>query len=303
MSLPKSLEQLLNKYNVNTHKVLSTNPYKERWCLCGIDESGKEVFIKWNGTSNKIHFDKLNFESYFYRVLSADNISPRYMYGENGFFILEYLRDSDTLRNFLLKSTNQNIIITALENTMDAYIKFSEIIADHRDMLTERKFNDCFLECLASLLKSGPADSKFYRFESIFNKFIYLYMKKYIPKVSISTKSAIIHGDYHLNNILIGKDTRSYIIDLENFCIGYKEIELAYWYVQSWALLSNKPKVQKYLENRFTIMITELSLDRDLLDSIISCYKAAISFNRRFHIDESKWPLKKSCRLLKNIKS
>ena len=96
----------------------------------------------------------------------------------------------------------------------------------------------------------------------------------------------IIHGDYHLNNILV-LDERLYTIDFENLCIGYAEIELAYLYVQIWALMvKGKEDVIQRMDQLFCETLEKCNLSVGFFTVCQRILLSQISMNRSFFAQE-----------------
>ena len=136
---------------------------------------------------------------------------------------------------------------------------------------------------LGKLLTSGPYGSKVYKIERFRNKCLYhLFRRGYVVRINLSENVCAIHGDFHINNILVA-GRKAYIIDLENVVRGNAAIELAYWYVQIWVLVYHNQDFLRILEKEIRSIFDMEMVDEREFYTVVKLYQRAILLNRRFH--------------------
>lgn len=285
--IPAKLLAELDSRNISKYKIISVNPAKGRYNLWAITDKQEEVCIKYNDPEGSgVHsFEK---EKEMYRKLDGIPCVPRVIWSEN-VLATEYLVNSYTFREWLCANSDKDIFSVYLKDILGKYKllmkKINDVSSDGSDDFNDDKQLEIFFD---KLLFSGPYGSTVHKIEKIRNKMFRLYLtKKGVFADKIKSKKRLVHGDFHLNNILVGNNS-AYIIDLENIDYGNANIELAYWYVQAWILIYENNEMVKILHEEINCVLESDLFDRSEFERIMNLYKVAIIMNCRFHREEGK---------------
>ncbi len=76
-------------------------------------------------------------------------------------------------------------------------------------------------------------------------------------------------------------------------------LELAYWYVQIWALLFENEGRIKELNDMISVFIGVRYFDKQIFGQVTLLYKACISMNARFQ--EKKMPIRKQIKAWRQV--
>ena len=271
--------------DVQSYEVISVNEAKGRFNLWVSDSTGKELCIKWNDNGNE--FGKRTFEKEIeiYRWLEGETSVPKVVYSKS-ILATEYIKGGCTLREWLEKNSDKELFRHLIRGTMQKYKKYLEKINEHTlTGIKQFQGEEQFYKFLNKLFYSGPYGTKVYKCEKIRNKFLRQILKKWYA-ADIKTGKLLLHGDFHLNNILIdGKEP--YIVDFENIVYGNVNIELAYWYVQVWVMIYDNAGLLNILIEEMKREIREV-FDAEEFGRIVKAYEIAILANRRFHKNEKR---------------
>lgn len=284
--IPKDLIDELKKRNIEICSVISVNEEKGRYVISALDKDKRDVCIKWNESYNCLGITSLRKEMSVYRWLGKTDCVPRVVCNEE-ILVTEYIKESITFREWILKNDDKESFSMFINEVVDKYKVFLMKLNERRRDEVETLKTDTQLEgFLSKLLYSGPYLTKIHAFERIRNSLLRKTIERKFD-VDISDNNFMIHGDFHLNNILIS-DTKAYIIDVENVIYGNCNIELAYWYVQVWVLIYDNCEFVKILNNAVEVLLRMKFFDEKQFWNVVKLYRMAILLNSRFHKNEKK---------------
>ena len=285
---PEQLVAILREKNIDDYKIISVNAAKGRYNLRISAEDGRPLFVKYND-EKAAGWNSFQKEKEIYSLLKGESYIPRVIYNEN-ILAIEYIEDSCTLRELLLHDDDTELFSHLIRDLIDKYKAFLRKINECPDReLKTLDAGKALNSFLAKLLMSGPYGSKVYKIERFRNKCLYhLFRERYAARINLSENTRAIHGDFHINNILVA-DRKAYIIDLENVVRGNAAIELAYWYVQIWVLVYHNRDLLRILEKEIRSIFDMEMVDEREFYTVVELYQKAILFNRRFHRHEKGW--------------
>lgn len=284
-AVPKELESELNKKGICDYRIISTNKAKGRFNLWALENDGKELCIKWNCNENAYGKGTFKKEKEIYHWLEGETCIPKVVYNED-ILATRYIKNGCTLRQWLNKNDDRESFCHLIRDIIQKYQKYLSKINEHTPVNIEKlQGKEQFNMFLNKLLYSGPYGTKVYKIENIRNKILKKLLKRQYA-MDIKNGNSLIHGDFHLNNILID-NSHSYIIDLENIVYGNVNVELAYWYVQVWMLIYDKKELREILYKEVSVEMEEI-IDIEEFSKVVKVYQNAILLNRRFHKNEKK---------------
>lgn len=285
--VPEQLASILREKNIVDYKIISVNAAKGRYNLCVSVEDGSPLFVKYND-EKAAGWNSFQKEKQIYCLLKDETYIPRVIYNEN-ILAIEYMENSRTLRELLLYNDDTELFSCLIRDVIEKYRAFLGKLKEYPDVELKTFDADKALNSfLGKLLTSGPYGSKVYKIERFRNKFLnHLLRKGYAARIKLSKKTCAIHGDFHINNILVA-DRKAYIIDLENVVRGNAAIELAYWYVQIWVLVYQNRNLLSILEKETGSIFDMEMIDEHEFHRIVKLYQMAILLNRRFHRHEKR---------------
>lgn len=285
--IPSELLNELKRRNIYDYEVISVNIAKGRYNIRAMTEDQRDICIKYNDAGGRGR-DSLEKEKKMYQRLVGTLCVPAVIWNES-ILATEYINNSCTFREWLCEQDDRDRFSIYLNDTLQKYKVFLNKIND----VSGNGFNDSGdnnqLEIFFDkLLFSGPYGTGIYKLEKFRNRIIkYFLTKRKVFNNQAEAKKCLIHGDFHLNNVLVGDD-KAYIIDLENVSYGDANIELAYWYVQVWMLIYNNKEMIEILHKEIDKMFDADLFNIDEFKKIVDLYRFAIIMNRRFHRYESK---------------
>lgn len=275
------------KNGIRDYDIIMSNPWKGRQCYVFKGKNGEKLFLKWNDReqSHTPHRLLMEKEENIYQILKQTDITPRYIGGE--MFVTEYIDDGLTLRrtikDLLLKGYDEQAI-NILQEVFCKWKRFRKEVGLKPKFVEKCEPFYTYNRYLMSLLVSGPIETPksifiHYRNRVVLSIFRFHYNRRIIELLQNKEKE-IIHGDFHMNNVMIGKGGHAFLLDFENVRTGLAEIELAYMTAQVIHLTEANESFNK----RVLQMIDELDLVKDynIYKRILAIYKKAIAFNPRF---------------------
>lgn len=279
--MPEQLAEELRKKNIDDYKIISVNAAKGRYNLLASVQDGSSLFIKYNDV-NAAGWNSFQKEKGIYRFLKGETSIPTVIYNEKNILAMEYIEDSCTLREWLLDNENAKAFSCLIRSALEKYRSFLVKLNEYPGEMGTFEADSELISFLAKLLLSGPYGSKVYRVERFRNRCLYhLFRWTYASRIKLSHNAYAIHGDFHINNILVN-DGEAYIIDLENVVRGNAAAELAYCYVQIWVLIHNNRDLLHVLEKEIRSIFDMEMLDEREFYAIVKLYQRAILLNRRF---------------------
>ena len=287
--IPKELEKFFAERHADHVEVVEHNARKGRYCIRFHMGEGT-FFLKYNekGGEYQPYFELLEKERQTYRMMDGLDVTPRIM--DSPYFVMEN-SDGGTLRHAWKARKTEADTREAMELTKSALLKWQRMILalseavmqdiDHKEAIWQ------WNKYWSSLLCSGPFDTHankviFYRNLLILKVKRFFLGKKVAALLQKcqSGENYVIHGDFHLNNILI-KTKEPYLIDFENIKYCSPTVELAYFWAQQGLLCGKEQELKKELKDFMEENITIIQ-DWDVFWKVCHFYENSIRWNRRF---------------------
>ena len=199
---------VLNNINYPVKEIFCFNERKQQITFKSFAEKFGEVVVKYSlkktrTISNEIDFYVENHMKHYIPVLND--------YGDN-YFILKYYK-SITLLNYLEKTVDKNEIKFILEKINEFIEDFYTVKPYHLNADVKKYLLGCFTK----LLTSGQYGRTRYQLSQHIAGIVNKIARKLLM-LSIKEKHGniqTIHGDLHLNNILVTNNNEILIIDWE----------------------------------------------------------------------------------------
>jgi hypothetical protein len=252
-----------------------------------VDGPSGRSLLKWSGAENE-HAEKLREEAAFYRTSDDSSYLPRYLSSGANFLEIEYV-ESTSLRHWLL---NHDASPGELQTLFAAYADILDSIArvEQRKDISEKDLN-LLQGSLNKLLLSGPMDAaptpankelaESYRKElSVVTR---AYIKDKLSSAQDKLGQATIHGDFHLNNILVGPSGRLIVVDWENRRIGANLNDALYSAAMFYQLLDNADAQRQFAERLRKCQVLSDSNVRGVFFDLLDVFCDVIESNPRFH--------------------
>ena len=279
--------QWFQEQGITRYEIVMSNPWKGRRCFVFWNSDGARHFLKWNDTDENFahHRYLMEKEEQIYRLLKTTDISPRYIGGD--MFVTEYVEGGETLRNKLkevLRLGNENEALNLLHATFEKWQQFRKVVNRHQEFVEKKNVNYIFNRYLSSLIVSGPIDTKWSRAMFYRNRILQLFFRiryrKFGKTLLQGYPAEAIHGDFHLNNVMIDENRHVYLLDFESVKTGRSEIELAYFVVQLYQLKEGSDLFSRDVD----ILVDTMDLveNRNLYIAIKRIFCKAIKNNPRF---------------------
>lgn len=281
--MPKELVNILNKMGIADYSILSQNAEKGRYNVC-VNLEGENFILKWNDPAILRGQRALEKEIMVYKALKDAECVPKRLVDEC--LITKYISNGKTFRECLLSSNDKKEFEIYIDCVLKAYLEFLGKLNEYDLDLPEcyQSHGDQCRKFLSKAIYSGPYLSKKYCFEKIRNcliRKIFLDRKK----INYQSKTYIMHGDFHLNNIIISNQN-AYIIDLEDTTYGNVNIELAYFYSRVWILICGQKDWVEILDNKIERVLESKFFDKSEFWQTVQLYCRATLLNRRVHKNE-----------------
>jgi len=201
-------------------------------------------------------------------------------YDEN-YLVIERI-NGETLRKSLLENNELLCCSKVIIELFDRKYKKSS------EKLSWQLINQSFKRSYGNLICSGPEDASklgliSVKIRKVFIKLSYAFLKKDFVKISkklaLSEDAYYLHGDLHLNNIIVN-GSRYYLIDWETSYSGVRINDIIYFLPQ-YAILSKDLNAMLGWEY-FGLS----SVETKVLKNIYPLYLSAIMTNPRFHREQ-----------------
>ena len=120
--LPEQLVTLLNENKLLEYRVVGHNERKGRWCVQACTNDNEKILIKWNEQVQAEAYKYLNKEIGIYTILKNTGATPR-LISPAPLFSLEYIEKSCTLRSYIQKIDDEQLLAEIVGNTLNNYLK------------------------------------------------------------------------------------------------------------------------------------------------------------------------------------
>ena len=299
--LPSGFVSELEASGITDISLIENNPWKGRWVFKGVCDD-VPCLIKWNESGERFceHEKLLSKEISVYKCLQSTGTVPKIFIDKPG-LCTEYLVDSKTMRQRCLESNGD--IDEMLELTKKALEQWALFVkgldqGDEGELDFVARQETCYRQFRAysgSLSSSGPLGTTGPRFamnvgRAIKKIFMFAHERPLVNLLGAITSKPlpVLHGDFHLNNILVKQETNEmYLIDLENVGEGVPEMELAYFHAQLWALSDGDLDIVVFEDiAEKACAAAGIQFDSALLKLFSKVMMASVSLNGRFGIGE-----------------
>ena len=294
------LLQKIDSLGYKIERVIYQNERKQRYALLVTYGDGEQGVLKWNSTSNAVHFNKINKEVEFLKR-NQNFYLPDLIYSESNLLLLKYL-DGSTLREWItdyrnnMQKSKEDVVshefITVVEGItgyVDSYYFKGEKRACEVDLIKgfNSYFNRVYLSSPMSKKKNKTekfilrVNRKVYR-KALNSKFIKL--NEMLKTKNLDKYFLQIHADLHLNNIYVCRpDLEVKVLDWENSENSFMLFDLNYLFCFMMYLLDGLPKHQEHLYNEFDKLASEKFGDiKEPFFYAHDIFMTGISLNRDF---------------------
>lgn len=297
--IPKELDEFLDYHKVSDYSIVENNKNKGRYCI-SYEKDNTKFFLKYNDkeADHLKHWKKLKYEQLIYSMLGESHLLSVFTDDKyKDFLITEYV-DGVTFRTKMKELYSNEEYDALVDCIRDVFVCWNQSIhtfntPDNRktikkNQVSSKASKSVFEIYLRSLYCSGPHGTQINRAELYRNRLLLALKKRSISRellkrLNLTEAESVpyIHGDFHANNVLIGNSEKVTILDYENVCKGYPEVELAYMYAQCALLFRNKRSVRKKTDR----IIDELGeiKDKELFWTVFKLYFEAVRKNHRFY--------------------
>jgi len=277
-------------------KVLFAHPNKKRQVLLVENNlNDEEYLLKWNCVSNSKHLKKLQKEIEYYKDNCNNEYLPLYISSGGNYLVLKYYRNACTIRDYLfnyLFSIKKNEDETITDEFKLRIHQFLSTLSEFQNSSKSSELNDSKAkenDYFNKLLASVPNNNKKKKLDRFIIKVLYFIHKKRITKTKMmlqneiaKTQKTTVHGDMHLNNIIVTEHGIK-IIDWENNKIGTYYEDFFYSSSFILGLLSNHRKHYEYVYRvLYDYIKNKDNYDTALSNKVLNFYLIAISVNRDF---------------------
>lgn len=242
------LDPFLKKLDLNVESILTFNPSKSQVTALVINPRKKRFILKVVGEKSLVHSQ--NEQKFYLEYGNQLSFVPKMIQCGPNYLLMEYY-DTLSLRSFLLSQPSEedlDKVLLNLKNLITSFYKPESYYVDSQVRQT--------LECqYRNLLVSGPqGQTRLLLIDYLFKGFARItspLAKLTLPE--ICGVSQPIHGDLHLNNILVEqRNLKLWIVDWENWCFGSSFEDIFYMSVMLEKILpkSKKIKVKEFLPEK-----------------------------------------------------
>lgn len=285
--IPLEVLNWFTKRGIQNYKTVQHNPRKGRWCFVFNNGDNTPLFLKWNDNvvGHKAFYETLVKEEYIYRSLCYADVTPHYIGDE--LFVTECLSDPKTIREYIKNLDvfiDEDAIFSVITQIIIKWEKFVCINIDNLESSDPMKEFDKYLY---STLLACPMNSVMSAYERKRNRIIqYVFSRLIKNKVNalinkIANNYKTIHGDLHLNNILIDNGGKIFLVDFEDSKLCLPELELAYFMCQVHVLLKKNKKLLNMLDRYIDENVSVLS-SSVVYHKMVNIFDFTIRFNHAF---------------------
>jgi hypothetical protein len=298
--LPRELRRLLESIEYEVEAVVSENPRKSRYNLRLTDDAGEPFFAKWSSESDKFHKSLMNEKRAYDRGWVSH--APALLTCEGGLLIFKY-ENTIQLREYL-----HRVCCSTRESDLPS---FSTVLSELVTVLRETYFDDgretrsidrstvadSLVGNYQKLLTSGPQDSERSSIEyylaasagSATESRAWTRIYEWLEQVELHTQR--IHGDLHLDNVLVDKETGSILlVDWETARWGNELEDLTYCFAIIQQLLRAAPSKHRALRDAFRELIGNKPCSYyTAFEEVSGLLSAAAGTNRRFNKQLDVW--------------
>jgi hypothetical protein len=294
----KGFEKQLGTHGFGVKEILFSSERKQQVTALVEDADGALYVAKWRSPEHDRDGERLDEEIAIYRDGPYPAFMPKSVVSEPGLLVVEYVA-STTLREFLLArqpgADREDGVDVAVVNRLFDF--FDQGYGFSSFYLSRQTF-DHLMRYLWKLTSSGPAGTRKRPMERFFNRFLVslpVFLMKLFPinAPSVEQVPTRIHGDLHLNNILVDSTRREItIIDWETTLSESPLLDFLYCTAMLGALLDDGPGKDAFetsVERSLSAMDVEL---RPFAKFFFGLFGAIIATNSRFH--RSPAPLRRA---------
>lgn len=259
-----ALLELVNAHRLAIDAILFENARKGQTTCRVLDRDGIPYVLKHRA----VDVVSLRQEIDFYRRFSPRWFLPELVSFGSDFMLIRYYRSS-TLRAFLLSRQDRERTLRVLESVLRFVSEFYDPSNYFIDDATRKALVSRFRKLLCSgqmHLQRSRVEERFFK---ILSKPTGWMLYRYIRRRRFGPGQAI-HGDLHLNNILVMDDLSIKVIDWENTCIGSPLVDLLYLF----------PMIHKRCD--LQISLEAIGLADTHLNRILTLFNVAVATNRKF---------------------
>ncbi|MCL2718579.1 MAG: phosphotransferase [Lachnospiraceae bacterium] len=311
MNLDEQFKNETDKLGLDIIEILFKNEKKGRITALAKQNETK-LILKWNLSCKSLHIAKLKKEISYYREHQGENHIVPLSYAAENILVIEYFKGV-SLRKWLesyldeQKTGTTDLVKQSFSNCVTSLLKSLKMMykepLDKKAEFNEMAYQLCkrFRQVCCFKPLNGAYQSKF---ETKFCRWIYRIFRSlartkihHIVKKINTNDLYIIHGDLHLNNILIGLESNeAKIIDFEDVEPGFVLLDIIYLYSLFYYLLTGLPNHQLILRECFSGFIADNfpELNNSFFE-LANIFQIGLSINRSVGYNISAF------RLLKNL--
>lgn len=295
LTLKTKLLDNLSKKKLQLEEIIFFNLRKKRFTILVSNSKGSRYILKWEDISVIGKSFSLCKEIAFYtKYENRFNFFPVLTDVDSNSIRMDYF-DSITLREWLIDNKVQDIQLfqKAINNIIiDLDLLYKTEISGNNKEINFNKF-------IGKLMLSGPMNTKRTAIEltisRILNKLLGKLINPYFNlkyqqlfKAEKVKNFSLVHGDLHLNNVLINEQMDYKIIDWENAKNDFWILDLVYFLSNTIPLLENPAK--RYLLAQIeTIIFQNEKKGIVFFKRVLNIHIRAVCTNRRF-LDNSSVP-------------
>lgn len=259
-------------------KLLNNNPIKKTSTFI-TKLNNKKIFVKKNNSSKNLFKRESNFLKN-----NSSKFSPNLIYSSKKYLVLSHFEGLNLLNVSKLNKKFDSLFFDFLKSFYFSKSKSEQFSSK----LIVNQFFHNYKRLLISSPKIGTSLSVFDLFQ---NKVLYLLsyflvrtrVRKHISKNTFYSQT--IHGDLHLNNIMINKSNSELkIVDFENSVKSIHLIDLSFFYALFYF------NFKKIIKSRFRIHLKFLKKNMTQSEysfflTLLNINLNAVSINRNFNPD------------------
>ena len=298
-----SLLACLSSTNLSPLRILFKNPTKGTiTVLVHKPDSRDRYVIKWcKKNAPRETLQGFNKELSFYKKYNERSYAPNLICAQERLLILEYIPGC-TLREWLIRYVDR----MHADDVSQSFRRLVDILLDKLEDLYLENLNsvhpriheqpDKLISYLVSiygkLYSSGPMGTSRGKLESKISKHLGRIARRRVSHFiqdllrhgGTSTAQGLVHGDLHLNNMLITDDYDMKIIDFSNYSVnGFPLVDLLYFTAMVGAILRAHPKHKQYFKRQLSErLLLKLSGAAEYFERFLPIMELSVSINSRF---------------------
>ncbi len=284
--IEEKFERVVHSLGGRTEAHLMINPRKRQITALVRYPDGRRVVVKWaDGDA-----PGLRREIEVYRTAEKLGYLVAPVVTEENLLVLEYV-PSVTLRRWLLDyldGLEGDRVEGPFERLIDRYAALFEETYTASDFAFGERTRETLINQYSRLFSSGPQGTALTPVERAVNRLRYHVAARRLRRAAPPYKDGKahekrIHGDLHLNNLLVTEDQTLKLIDWENATFDSPFVDLIYSAVMVSGLLLRFENHLECFEGRMARLVEGIGGDlRELFYHFYPPFKGAVSCNRRF---------------------